>query len=86
MAKKTEKEIKREKLIDNLVFAGTVTLFTGGALWLLYKIWWFFIGSWVFEGPFASTYDAGDTAIYSFVFLFVVIYIIVAVYAILTGK
>jgi len=45
-------------------------------LYIIYKIWWFFIGDPAFEGPFAEWYTAEEVFWDTFIFIIVLIVVI----------
>lgn len=80
------KRKKKTDMYDKIAYITFFSLIATFFLWILYKIWWFFIGSWEIEGPLSKSYTTEETATHSIVFLFVVVYIIVAIVSICRGK
>ena len=74
--KQSDKEWKRECMKQDWPFYVVGVVFVGFFLYLVFKVWWFFIGDSAFEGPFADDISAGDVTFRTIVFFIAFIVII----------
>ena len=63
-------------LLNNCLFFVICSLIIAGILYLIYQIWWFFVGYSAFEGPFADEYSAGETTADTII-LFIVLIVVI---------
>lgn len=62
--------------VVTILQAGIVLVGLIGVLYLIYKIWWFFIGDWTINGPFKSEYSGFDITAESIMYFIAFIVII----------
>lgn len=71
-----ESDRKRKLLLENILIWFVGILIVVGFLYILYQLWWFFVGKSAFEGPFADQYSAGETIADSIIFIIILIVVI----------
>lgn len=74
--KKYENKSMINYLMKNLPFFIACLIVLGFVIYLIYQLWWFFIGHSAFDGPFAEQYSASETAIDTIIFIIVLIVVI----------
>lgn len=48
----------------------------GGVLYLIFQLWWIFVGDWAFDGPWADDVSAGEVAFDTIIFFIAFIVVI----------
>ena len=48
----------------------------GGVLYLIFQLWWIFVGDWAFNGPWANDVSGGEVAFETIIFFIALIVVI----------
>ena len=67
------------KFSENVLFVFVFILalgVIGGVLYLIFQLWWIFVGDWAFDGPWADDVSAGEVAFDTIIFFIAFIVVI----------
>ena len=76
MHKKYENKSMINYLMKNLPFFIACLIVLGFVIYLIYQLWWFFVGDWAFNGPFADDITAGEVT-FETILLFIAFIVII---------
>lgn len=77
--KRPPKKWTFSKVMENIgtFFAFLLVLgIIGGILYLIFQLWWIFVGDWAFDGPWADDVSAGEVAFDTIIFFIAFIVVI----------